>query len=88
MTTPLQCESWVLITDSSDEVATSLTAQQLRVLSQRGCETIKTVDCATENAPEKICGSNGVHSFPTMCNVQTNSCLSGVNETDAHFNGE
>ena len=85
MSDAFRCEDWVLITDKSDDAARALTDQQLKILGGRGCETIPTVDCSTENAPESICGAQGVPSFPTMCNRATQKCTSGLNETDAHF---
>jgi hypothetical protein len=61
-----------------------LTDQQLKILSERGCETIQTMDCSSENAPDEIC-VKGVSHFPTMCSKSTQKCIGGVSENDKHF---
>lgn len=85
MSTPMACESWVLVTDTSDAASKELGDRQLSILGGRGCESIRTIDCAAENAPDKVCGRDGVPAFPTMCNTVSQKCVSGLNETDAHF---
>lgn len=79
------CDSWVLITDTSDSAAMDLTNQQSRILHEKGCDNIQTVDCAAETAPAAICGLNGIAAFPTMCSKVSHKCISGLNETDSHF---
>ncbi len=85
MATDFSCESWVLITDTSDAASNDLSNRQLSILSERGCERVQTIDCSAENAPDKVCGRDGVPAFPTMCNTASQKCTSGLNETDAHF---
>ena len=84
MSSHFDCKPFVLITDSSDDAAKSLTDQQLKILSERGCETIQTMDCSSENAQYEIC-VKGISSFPTMCSTSTQKCIGGVNENDKHF---
>lgn len=85
MSQTISCEKWVLITDTSDLASKDLSDRQLSILSEKGCDRIQTIDCSSENAPDKVCGRNGVPAFPTMCNLDSQKCVSGLNETDAHF---
>lgn len=74
-----------MITDTSDAASKDLSNRQLSILSEKGCDRIQTIDCSSENAPDKVCGRDGVPAFPTMCNLDSQKCVSGLNETDAHF---
>ena len=78
-----QASDWALVGDRKH--AQEITEQQKSICEQSGDQLFTTIWCDDEKEEYKnVCKT--VRVFPTLCNIKTNQCHGGLNQTQEELN--
>jgi hypothetical protein len=76
-----QPEKWVLVCDTNLEH----NAEQINVLKEKQINIKGVIQCSDPKY-ENHDACKSIPRFPSFCNVDTHMCMSGLRESEEHFN--